>query len=446
MQDVNTNLRKLNPAAKPLALASALAALALAGCGSGNFIAVPTQIQGAALHGMVHGGQQPVSGSTIQLYAVGAAGYGSAASPRIASTVTSLADGSFSITGDYTCPSASAQVYITATQGNAGFNNNPNLAMMAALGPCGNLSASTFVFIDEITTVGSVWALSPFMTGPANIGSSAANSTGIANAFLDVNTLVNTVTGTAPGAALPAGTTVPNSEINTLADILASCINSGGGLAGSSTTCGMLFSAANPGGTNGTAPTDTITAAMNIAQNPALNLTALYGLIPTTPPFLPTLPGKPNDFTIAVNFTGGNLSGPSALAADSSGNIWITSTTNNILAELSHTGTVRSGTGFTNSLNAPSGVAIDAAGAVWVTNKGNNTVSKFTTAGAPAATPYSGGGMNLPTGIAFDSSGNAWVSNSGNASVTQINSTGTTLTNFTPSGAAAPLGIAVSSH
>jgi len=445
MQDVNTMTYTLKRASLSLAAAT-LSALALAGCGSGNIIPVPTQIQGMALHGTVHGGQQPVFGATIQLYAVGTSGYGSAATPLIASTVKTLADGSFSINSAYTCPSASAQVYLTATQGNPGFTNNPNLAMMAALGSCGNLSSSTFIFMDEVTTVGSVWALSPFMTGPANIGSTAANSTGIANAFLDVNTLVNIAAGVAPGPALPAGATVPSDEINTLADILAACINSSGGIAGSGTNCGTLFSAANPGGTLGTAPADTITAAMNIAQNPALNITSLFRLVQPSPPFQPVLSTQPNDFTIAVNFTGGNLSAPSALASDASGNVWTANAGGNTVTELSHAGSVLSGSGYVNSLNTPSAIAVDASGGVWVANKGNNTVSKFTIAGTAAAAPYSGGGLNGPTGIAFDSFGNAWISNSGNASITEINSTGTTLSSYTPAGASTPLGIAVSPH
>jgi hypothetical protein len=446
MQNVNAMMHHRKRVTQLLALAATFSTLALAGCGSGDIIPVPTQIQGAALHGTVHGGQQPISGATIQLYSVGTGGYGSAAAPLIASTVKTLADGSFNISTAYNCPSASAQVYITATQGDSGFTNNPNAALMAALGPCGNLGPATFIWIDEVTTIGSVWALSPFMTGPANIGATATNSTGIANAFLDVNTLVNTATGVASGPALPAGATVPINEINTLADILAACINSSGGIAGSATACGTLFSAANPGGTLGTAPTDTITAAMNIAQNPALNITSLYSLVQSTPPFQPTLGSKPNDFTIAVNFTGGNLSSPSALASDSFGNLWIANAGGNTVTEFSHNGTVLSGTGFVNGLNSPSAIAIDGVGAAWVANKGNNTVSKFTISGAPAAAPYTGGGLNKPTGIAFDSFGNAWVSNNGSASVTEINSAGSTLTDYTPAGASAPLGIAVSPH
>jgi hypothetical protein len=449
MRDLKTTMQAMKLSGRKLGVAAALlgAAGGMTGCGSGS--PVPTQIPGAALLGRVLGGQQPVSGATIQLYAAGATGYASAASPLIASSVTTGPSGTFSITGAYTCPSASSPVYITATQGNSGFSNNPNLSMMAALGPCGNLSSSTFIVIDEVTTVGSVWALSPFMTGPANVGTTASNAIGLANAFADVNTLANTTTGAAPGPTLPVGATAPTAEIYTLADILAACVNSAGGTQGDGSACGSLFAAANPGGTPGSAPTDTITAAMHIAQNPALNVGPLYVLSTPTAPFQPTLGAQPNDFTIAVNFAGANLSGPSALASDSLGNVWIANSRSNTVAELSHTGADLSGPGyFGGSLNAPSAIAIDAGGNVWVTNKGNNSVTELTGAGSiVTGSPYTGGGMNLPAGIAFDSTGNAWISNSGNASVTRINSTGSTLTNFTGGSAiTVPIGIAASPH
>ena len=72
---------------------------------------------------MVHGGQAPISGATIQLWSVGTTGYGLGATALIAATVTTsdgtgivnsnanagnanntLPAGSFTITGDYTCP------------------------------------------------------------------------------------------------------------------------------------------------------------------------------------------------------------------------------------------------------------------------------------------------------------------------------------------------------
>ena len=80
-----------------------------------------------ALHlsGNVHGGQQPVSGSTIQIYAVGTGGLRSAATPLIAQTVVSDANGNFNVTGDYTCPTPAGQnVYLTATGGNPGAGVN----------------------------------------------------------------------------------------------------------------------------------------------------------------------------------------------------------------------------------------------------------------------------------------------------------------------------------
>lgn len=428
--------------ARVTGLAALLLPVVLTGCGVGPGVQAGP-VAGTALSGKLYGGQQPVSGATLQLYAAGAS-YGGAATALLSPAVTSGPDGSFNITGRYTCPTGATDVFLTATGGNAGYNNNPNLAMMAALGPCGNLSSSTFILMNEVTTVGSVWALAPFMTGATQIGAPASNAVGLANAFADVNTLVNTAAGSSPGGGLAGGTSVPASEINTLANILAACINSSGGTAGDHSSCGNLFAAAQPGAN---APTDTLTAAMNIAQNPALNVASLYALASPTAPFQPSLSSQPANWTVAVKFSG-VANSPSALAVDATGNIWVANAGNNTVTELAPNGAVLSGNGFQASFNAPSAIAVDSAGGVWVTNKGNNTVSRLTSSGSPmAGSPYSGGGLNAPMAISFDGLGNAWIANAG--SVSELSSAGTAISpagGYTGNGISAPIGIAVSSH
>jgi len=409
---------------------------------------VPTPVQGASLQGKVFGGQNPVNQATIQLYAVGTSGYASTATALITpGAVQSKPDGSFNISTKYVCPSADTLVYLTATGGYPSSSTaNPNLTLMSALGKCGDLLATSFIEVNEVTTVGSVWALAPFMSGPANVGATSTNAQGIANAFGDVKVLVDVSQGTTPGPDLPAGATVSTNEINTLADILAACVNSNGGVAGDASPCGNLFGAANPGGTSLTAPTDVVTAAANIAQNPGLNVSNLYMLAVPASPFLPT-EAQPSDFTLAVNFTGGGLNSPSALAADATGNIWITNAGANTVTELSHSGAVLSGNGFTASLSQPSAIAFDLSGVAWITNKGNNTISLMND-GVPVGLPLSGGGLSSPSGIAFDFLGNAWIANPGNASVSEFNSAGTAVstTGYTGSGITMPIGIGVNPH
>jgi hypothetical protein len=401
--------------------ASATVPLLLTGCGlvgGAGGTHGPTPPAGAyTVSGNVHGGQQPVSASNINIYAVGATGYGAQAVSLLNSgvIVQSSTDGggTFSLTGKYTC-TPEQRVYVTATGGDAGSGPNSALALMAALGRCGDLSSSTFISINEVTTVASVWALAPFMRGITNIGAPASNTTGINNAFADVSTLTSIAHGTPGGQSLPPGTTVPVSAINTLADILAACVNTNG----SGLPCTTLFAGTTVGGV---APTDTVTAALNMAQHPATSVASLYSLVIPQAPFQPTLPDQPSDFTLAATFSAG-FNTPSSVAADASGNVWVADSTSNKLTELSHSGAPLT---IVSGLSAPSAVAIDQAGNAWIANAGNSTVAKVSTGGTIST--YSGGGLNLPTTISIDGQGNVWLGNSGSGSVSEFSSSGTAL-------------------
>ena len=118
--------------------------------------------------------QQPVSGSSVQLYAAGISGVGSTAQPLLSNPVRSDSDGSFSIPASYLCPSASSQLYVVARGGSPGLPSgadNPALALTAMLGSCDSLSASIPIYINEVTTIGSVWPLAAYMKSPSEIGS-----------------------------------------------------------------------------------------------------------------------------------------------------------------------------------------------------------------------------------------------------------------------------------
>ena len=150
-----------------LVVAVAAAAGFMSGC-SGMYStgsAVTSPVTGSAVQGRVHGGQFPVSGATIGLWAAGSTGYGSAATNLLTSAVTSGADGSFSLSSDYTCPAPNSLVYITASGGNPGLGANNSAIMLAApLGACSSLTSSTFININEVTTAAMAVSLGQFFT------------------------------------------------------------------------------------------------------------------------------------------------------------------------------------------------------------------------------------------------------------------------------------------
>ena len=403
------------------AIALSLVVLTLSGCDTSNSFKSSVQ-RGDAIRGRVHGGQQPVSGASVHLYAAGSSGPGARAVDLLAPNVVATdALGNFAITGDYTCPTASTQVYLVAQGGDPGLGGyNPALLMMAALGNCGDLTSSTNIVIDEVTTAASAWALAQFMGPGAMVGSTATNVTGLQNAFAAANNLTNTSTGLAPGSALPNGAVTETAKLYTLADVIAACVNSDGGSA-----CAPLFAAAT---TSNGAPTNTLDAALNIVRQPAANVAAVLNAAPAQGPFQPMLNTAPNDWTMSITYGGcatpcGGLNQPGGLAVDSFGNVLVANYNGGVVSKFSPAGVPASATGFPGTgLEDSYGIAIDGGDNVWVTNYesvtgANNhhegSVSEFSSTGAElSGYGYTGGGIYSPLAVATDSTGAIWIANS----------------------------------
>jgi len=295
----------------------------LTGCGGQPFTQT-AGTAGSAIRGIAHGGEQPVTGATITLYETESNGYGGAG--KVLQSTPSDATGGFSFPGGYSCDPGQ-QAYITGSGGSSGGAANPQLLLMAALGPCSALNGSTFIIMNEVTTVAAAYALSGFTTisgttvnvsAPANNNAATGTTTaaaGLTHAFLNAANLANTTTGTANvnivNNAAQAGSLngiVPQAQINALANSLQSCVNSGGGSATSTTVndgsnCGLLFS--NTPTVAGTVPSNTLQSMLNLAQNPypsAGAITAIYNLGPPASAFLPALTTSPLDWDIAITY------------------------------------------------------------------------------------------------------------------------------------------------
>jgi streptogramin lyase len=427
---------------------SLLAAALLSGCGAFQQLpitpvattttttpATPATTPGSPIVGNVHGGALPIVGAHIYLLAANPAGYGAPSISMLNPTqpgvafdaggyyVLTDASGLFHISGDYTCTSGQ-QVYILSIGGNPGLpagQVNPAISLMAAMGACPEgqtnfASTVPFIYINEVSTVAAVYALSGFMTDATHVSSASTPNAlqGLANAFLAVTNLVDTATGTARIQTVGGNGDVPQAEINSLANLLVTCVNSDGGAG-----CAPLFS--NAPDLSGVAPTNTISAALNIASKPGANVAPLFAASRISPTFQPTLTAAPNDWSLALTFYADKMVGPYFPAIDSIGNLWVPVYASNTLIEFDPTGNILSGAnGFTGGgLNLPYSIAIDARDNPWVINFGPvnaSTVSKFSTTGAALL----GSAYACDTQCffpAFDAAQNLWISGSQHATV-----------------------------
>jgi streptogramin lyase len=438
---------------------------------SGTATPSTTASTGSILQGKVQSGQQPVRGAKVYLYTAGLGGYGSASTSLLNPSasdistdgngngyVTTAGNGSFSISGDWSCAHGTDEVYVLALGGNPGLADgasNPALGMMAALGPCNSLpSAYPPLFIDEVTTVVSAWALQQFMTDATHIGAAGANATGLSNAFAQVPNLVDIATGQAL-AKTPAGNgTIPQSKIDTLANILASCVNAANG---ASAACGSLFSAATPPGKASAA--DTIAAALSIARNPTDKVSTLFTLGALSGPYQPQLSTAPNDWMLFVTLDGGGLNGPASLAVDGFGNLWV-SNYGGVASAFSPVGVPLAADGYSGGgLNEVFGMAIDTRNNVWLANEqstggvnsGLGTITKLNPGGHALSgdSGYDAGGIYFPIGVTADPNGNMWIVDYGDSKVTLLNGSGASLSGATGWGGTSlefPVALAVDSN
>ena len=449
---------------------SALLLAGLAGCGAGvsTLATEPAAEAATPVRGNVHGGQQPVTGSHIYLYAVGAAGYGSASLSLLKAQTGAIADGSgnyyvttdangnfaFNVTG-IACPKASTQTYVLALGGNPGFTgtvNNTAISAMVPAGKCNGIGTSSVFVLNEATTVATVTALQQFMVDATHIGGNGNLPLGIKFGFGLAADLVNPATGLTNTANVSGTGSIPNTKVNGLANALAPCLNAA---TAADSACSSLFAAVTPSG--GTQPTDIIGAMLLMAKNPGNNVANIYGQATATPPFQPTInaAAPPQDLTLAITYSGGGMTAPGNVVIDANGSAFVSNSPSTVGASGSDSivgfgfdGTVLTGAGgFTAGIHAPGGIAFDNAGNLWSVNAASGSspdqIVKQTAAGA-LTFAFSDSSISSPQGIALDSSNNAWVTNAATSSVVKVNAAGTrTLAPVTSAGFAMPLGVGI---
>ena len=238
-----------SPVAAVALLFSGLSLL-LTGCGLGVAAGpVPLDIATNDVSGHAFGGMQAIQGGNVYLVYTGATGYGTGDVIGGTATTSSDQNGSFTITRNGATCTAPQQAYIVIQGGNTGAGLNGQSFLVSAIGSCATLVSTTFVWVNEITTVAAGYALGNFATTDSSapyihIGAPSTNSAatgttsaaaGLPHAFMNAANLAvccgkstGGVAQTSPTVSGMVNVTAPATLVNVIADIVQGCINSTG--------------------------------------------------------------------------------------------------------------------------------------------------------------------------------------------------------------------------
>jgi sugar lactone lactonase YvrE len=129
----------------------------------------------------------------------------------------------------------------------------------------------------------------------------------------------------------------------------------------------------------------------------------------------------------------GQLDGPSGVAVDANGNLWVTDSLDGIVRKFSFAGKclIQVGGEGTEAgqFKDPRGVAVDPHGNVWIADTGNNRIQELSPEGVfirqiGPELDNGAGKLQAPSGVAADLHGHVWVADTGNARVAELGETG----------------------
>jgi streptogramin lyase len=407
----------------------------------------PPSVAGMPITVRALAGTTPIAGASLQLYAAGATGPRAGATALLAAGLVTDATGTASLTG-YTCPTAATPVYLLAKSGKVGtaLVPNTNTLLMTAIGPCGAIAAGSTYVVSESTSVAAGYALQQFYAAGGVIGASSTNLTGLTNAFGTATQLIDPTTGATP-ANLPSTTGPPTARVNTLANLLNSCV-------ANATQCAGLYAAAQR---NGVTPVNTLDALYNLAQAPSANTAAVYSQAQLSTAYSPALTATPSDFTLFFKYTGGGLNSPSTIGVDSTGSVWVANYFY-VASKFTPQGVpvFQNGVGGLG-LNNSYGLAVDLYDQAWIPDEQPFTpygIGDVTILNPQGSSNFPGGGIqlggfNYPLAVAIDPNGTTWVVDYGNSHLTLVNSLGTPtsgVSGYTTSLFAFPVAVAIDAN
>ena len=145
--------------------------------------------------------------------------------------------------------------------------------------------------------------------------------------------------------------------------------------------------------------------------------------------------------TNVTTLVSSGLNGPSGLAVDSAGNIYIGDTTNNAVKQWTVINNTVN-TLVTSGLYNPYGVAVDGVGNVYIADFYNNAIEKWTASNSNFTTLVSSG-LNNPSDVAVDNNGNVYITDTRNKAIKEWTVANSNVTTLVSSGLVFPYGVAV---
>lgn len=411
------------------------------------------------------GGASPplaISGAAVAVYKV------QSGALALVTQTTSDSSGNFTVK----VPVSTANTNANPITYYAVASKSPSIQLMASLGT----GPITSVRINELTTVASAYAFAQLFQNDYSISGGALSMSIAAG-------MAENLVAAQSGSASTVIQTSPNgyetntwSALGTLANVLAGCTQ------GVANACTNLF-ALTPSA-SGVTPTNTLQAIVNIALNPAANVSGIYNLGSVVTSYTPALNAnqgptssaplqKLDAWTMAVkvNNTGSSscpFGGPANVAFDVNGYAWInnnviqgTPDSTNCLVVLKPNGQPANGLSSTPTspitgggiLGSGFGVAVDKLGYIWSGSFGwgNNVptsgaVAKLSSLGVPIS-PSAGytSGLLRVQGTAVDQSNNIWMASYGNNAVVVYPNQTTSPISYSDNSNTEPFGMAITS-